>query len=261
MADKNYYLDKEINVLLDENGCEVGKFSEAEANILAEFIEKVGKCLSRDHLVSIGWPSSIVVENSLNMAIRKFRIHGINIETIPRKGYALMDTHIMFGSRNELLRVIKKNSLEEMLEKSSQPKTEKIVEVSAQESTPSISSEVKLSSQSSSSINEENIKIVSNVNSDNHANEDEVKGIQQIIHRKRSFVSYFILFYILCLLIFYWILHSAKPEIFCFNDLDVKVCTTYDLFDKNLMKELKPGKYVYGKKFGEDVREFFKVEE
>ncbi|EGR4218116.1 helix-turn-helix domain-containing protein, partial [Vibrio cholerae] len=102
MNNENIYLDKEINLLLNENGTELRKLSEAEAKILAEFVENSGKCLTRDHLVAVGWPNSVVVENSLNMAIRKFRTLGINIETIPRKGYALIDTHILFGSKVEL---------------------------------------------------------------------------------------------------------------------------------------------------------------
>ncbi|HDZ3720003.1 TPA: winged helix-turn-helix domain-containing protein, partial [Vibrio cholerae] len=105
MHDKKYYLDRDINLLLDENGGELRKLSEAEANLLAEFVNQTGKCLSRDYLVSVGWPNTVVVENSLNMAVRKFRTLGINIETIPRKGYALVDTNIQLAKRSDVQRL------------------------------------------------------------------------------------------------------------------------------------------------------------
>nr|WP_302470920.1 winged helix-turn-helix domain-containing protein [Vibrio antiquarius] len=81
-------------MLIDKNGKIIKKFSEAEGNLLFEFISQRGVCLSRAQLISVAWPNTIVVENSLNMAIRKLRAAGIDIETIPRKGYTLTDKRV-----------------------------------------------------------------------------------------------------------------------------------------------------------------------
>lgn len=81
-------------MLTDESGINLKKLSEAESNLLLEFIAHRGQCLSRERLITAAWPDTIVVENSLNMAIKKLRGVGINIETIPRKGYALIDDDV-----------------------------------------------------------------------------------------------------------------------------------------------------------------------
>ncbi|WP_182038510.1 winged helix-turn-helix domain-containing protein [Vibrio alginolyticus] len=95
------YINKETNLLTDENGASLKKLSEAESNLLLEFIAHRGQCLSRERLISAAWPDTIVVENSLNMAIKKLRAVGINIETIPRKGYTLVDSDVKLISEKE----------------------------------------------------------------------------------------------------------------------------------------------------------------
>ncbi|HBN6293902.1 TPA: helix-turn-helix domain-containing protein [Vibrio parahaemolyticus] len=88
------YINKETNLLSDENGVNFQKLSEAESNLLLELIAHRGQCLSREQLITAAWPNTVVVENSLNMAIKKLRGVGINIETVPRKGYTLIDDNV-----------------------------------------------------------------------------------------------------------------------------------------------------------------------
>lgn len=77
------------------------KLSYAEMAILIALIHAKGDVVSRDELMSLGWPGKIVVPNSLNMAILSLRrtlnffSMGDNIITIPKIGFSL-DHSILF---------------------------------------------------------------------------------------------------------------------------------------------------------------------
>ncbi|WP_114709227.1 winged helix-turn-helix domain-containing protein [Vibrio cholerae] len=277
MNNENIYLDKEINLLLNENGTELRKLSEAEAKILAEFVENSGKCLTRDHLVAVGWPNSVVVENSLNMAIRKFRTLGINIETIPRKGYALIDTHILFGSKVEIRKLNPLLNIDDTSESSvgnlsstsvvEQPfhngsfeEVDMVVgdlpQISNEQMTePPLTNNETISRQIKDDVVKNRVQQVSQ-------QVDEEKKPTYLKNKLSRNFKLLTAIYLLFLMIFYFSLESAKPDIYCFSKNNVKVCTTYDLFDQSLMKELEPGSYLYGKTFnGSEQREFIKVKD
>ncbi|WP_375058664.1 transcriptional regulator [Vibrio alginolyticus] len=110
------YINKETNLLTDENELVIKKLSQAESNLLLEFMSHRGKCLSRTHLIGVAWPDTFVVENSLNMAIRKLRAVGINIETVPRKGYALVDDNIRLEHEIKSTAPTKENHLASSLD-------------------------------------------------------------------------------------------------------------------------------------------------
>ncbi len=248
MHDKKYYLDRDINLLLDENGGELRKLSEAEANLLAEFVNQTGKCLSRDYLVSVGWPNTVVVENSLNMAVRKFRTLGINIETIPRKGYALVDTNIQLAKRSDVQRLNPLlNSLSEQA----------LVQLEAED----VVSAIENKNNTKEFLNEQVFTPLSNSDGQPTGNYKQIaikKNASNVFVKLKSFLVFS---YLIFLILAFFTLESSKPEIFCFKEGEVEVCTTYDLFDKSLMNNLEPGSYLYGKTFsGEDKREFIRIE-
>ncbi|HBC3522773.1 TPA: winged helix-turn-helix domain-containing protein [Vibrio alginolyticus] len=110
------YINKETNLLTDDNALVIKKLSEAESNLLLEFMSHRGKCLSRKHLIDTAWPDTFVVENSLNMAIRKLRAVGINIETVPRKGYALVDDNIRLEHERKSIALTKEERLAQSLD-------------------------------------------------------------------------------------------------------------------------------------------------
>ncbi|WP_447831034.1 winged helix-turn-helix domain-containing protein [Aeromonas salmonicida] len=78
------------------------RLSYAEVAIMIALINAKGEVVSRDELMSLGWPGKIVVPNSLNMAIlalrRSLNSFGISeyIVTIPRVGFRLDYSHL-FG--------------------------------------------------------------------------------------------------------------------------------------------------------------------
>lgn len=234
------YLDTEINQVLDQAGQEVKKLSEAESNLLAEFIRRRGKCLSREQLMQAGWPKVCVVENSLNMAIRKLRATGINIETIARKGYALVDDSINLAFKESL-------DLAQQENHASQPNLEQPTEETV----------------------EENVEGGEGL-SENRENDISLSLSQQYILHQSSLTkarqtnskmaTSVIFLYLLMLSIFYFMLEGAKPDIRCFESETVKVCTTYGAFDENLIETLSPGIYIYGKTYDESgTRKFIKI--
>ncbi|OXX36161.1 MULTISPECIES: winged helix-turn-helix domain-containing protein [unclassified Vibrio] len=234
------YLDTETNQILDQAGQGVKKLSEAESNILAEFIQKRGKCLSREQLMQAGWPKQHVVENALNMAIRKLRAVGLSIETIARKGYALVDDSITLACKESLV-------LQQQENHASQPNLERTIEETL----------------------EENAK-QGNELAENHENDISLSLSQQyILHQSRrtkapqangKMATSMIFLYLLMLAIFYFMLEGAKPNIRCFESEAVKVCTTYSAFDENLIETLSPGIYIYGKTYDESgTRKFIKI--
>lgn len=224
------YLDTEVNQIFDSRGHKIKKLSSAESNLLAEFIRERGKCLSREHLMNAGWPKACVVDNALNMAIRKLRATGINIETIARNGYVLADDSVMFASKDHLYPT-------------------KVESLSASEETVR-----DLSEEISLNLNERGV--------------GELSLSQQYIRQKIKKRKYknnkllisFLFIYILGLSFFYFILEGAKPDIRCFEKKSVKVCTTYSAFDENLLETLSPGVYIYGKTYDEsNERKFIAI--
>lgn len=236
------YLDTEINQILDQAGQEVKKLSEAESNLLAEFIRRRGKCLSREQLMQAGWPTVCVVENSLNMAIRKIRAAGINIETIARKGYALVDDSINLACKESL-------DLAQQENHASQPNLDRPIEETV----------------------EDNVEGGEGLSA-NGENDISLSLSQQYILHQSSrtrarqtngkMVTSVIFLYLLILSIFYFMLEGAKPDIRCFETETVKVCTTYSAFDENLIETLSPGIYIYGKTYDESgTRKFIKIKD
>lgn len=248
MHDKTYYLDRDINLLLDEKGGELKKLSEAEANLLAEFVNQAGKCLSRDYLVSVGWPNTIVVENSLNMAVRKFRTLGINIETIPRKGYALVDTNIQLAKRSDVQRL---NPLLNFLPE------ESLVQLEAEDAVSAIENK----NNTKEILDEQVFTPLLNGDEQPSSKYKQIEIKQKPSNSFARLKNLLLYCYLIFLIFAFFTLESSKPEIFCFKEGAVEVCTTYDLFDQSLMNNLAPGSYLYGKTFnGEEKREFIRIE-
>ncbi|MDL0445805.1 winged helix-turn-helix domain-containing protein [Vibrio alginolyticus] len=213
------YINKETNLLTDENELVIKKLSEAESNLLLEFMSHKGKCLSRTHLIGVAWPDTFVVENSLNMAIRKLRGVGINIETVPRKGYALVDDNIRLES-----------------ERKSKPHT----------------SDDNLTSFLDST----------------HSSFVRTQGAIPVENKSTSFWGKFqlaaLIIYFLLLIVINFILEGAKPDISCYKNKDVEVCTTYEGFNINddEVTKLSPGVYIYGKKYDDGANyQFIPVKE
>lgn len=236
------YLDTEINQILDEAGQEVKKLSEAESNLLAEFIRTRGKCLSREQLLEAGWPKVCVVENSLNMAIRKLRAIGINIETIARKGYVLVDDSISIARKEEL-------HLSQQVHHTSQPKFDQPVDKTVEDNAEKGKFLVgKDNNGMSLSLSQQHI--LHKIN------------LEKTLHTKRKVANVIIFFYLLILSIFYFILEGSKPDIRCFKTEKVKVCTTYAAFDESLIETLTPGIYIYGQTYDESgTRKFIKIKD
>ncbi|ELU9850953.1 winged helix-turn-helix domain-containing protein [Vibrio cholerae] len=228
------YLDTEINLIVDANGQEVKKLSEAEANLLIEFIKNRGKCLSREELMQAGWPTAIVVENSLNMAIRKLRLTGINIETVARKGYALVDDRI---------------DIERKLS----------VDIASSSNVPDT---VTVSSQLNNEDQNSDL-FINELGSDSGQQLLEAQrvddGLKKTTHSKILYWFFFSYFFLLCLI--YILLEGAKPDIKCFENFNTKVCTTYGSFDELKIKDLEPGFYIYGKTYDEnDEYRFIRID-
>lgn len=85
----------EGQIIKSLDGQLVKRLSYAEIAILVALINAKGEVVSRDELISLGWPGKIVGPNSLNMAILALRRHldafgmSENIITIPRVGFSL----------------------------------------------------------------------------------------------------------------------------------------------------------------------------
>lgn len=228
-----FYLDTEINLIIDSQGEEIKKLSGAESNILGEFIKNRGKCLSRDELMQAGWPKAVVVENSLNMAIRKLRTVGINIETVARKGYALVDDRVDFFDR------IQTNKNTSLL----QDETNDIQYSNAfPEVEDAINHIVK---------QDFNQRAIETETTNSDSLKTDSSNIEYLTKRSnRNVLLYWIVFIYLFLMSFvYLVLDGSKPDIKCFEELNTKVCTTYDSFDPSLIKSLEPGFYLYGKTY------------
>lgn len=228
------YLDVDINVVFGLDGIQLGKLSEAESKILSEFIDNRGKCLSRERLIQVGWTNTIVVENSLNMAIRKFRSLGIEIETVPRVGYALVYEHLVKAKRADLIK-------ETGLENSDSPSADVSVgniEVGGAVTLPD-------SIQRDDFITD-SVRIKSVSPDINPSSSIDKKGVWKKIKR------WLLVNYIILIAGLYYVLEEAKPNITCFKRSEVKVCTTYDDFNVNKIDGLEPGFYLYGNGYDED---------
>ncbi|GAD77283.1 winged helix-turn-helix domain-containing protein [Vibrio azureus] len=99
----NNFLDLHTGQIRNQSGKEIAKLSSAESAILELLILNRGQCVSRDDMFHYGWPGLIVVDNSLTMAIRRIRNAGVQIQTVPRKGYTLTDEHIFIQQEQDVL--------------------------------------------------------------------------------------------------------------------------------------------------------------
>ncbi|RJK82831.1 transcriptional regulator [Vibrio cholerae] len=241
-----FYLDTEINLIIDPNGQGIKKLSEAESNILGEFIKHRGKCLSRDELMQAGWPKAVVVENSLNMAIRKLRTVGINIETVARKGYALVDDRVDFFYRIQI------NQNTSLL----QEETSGIQYVSAIPEVGDVINEVVKQDSNQREIESE-------IANTDFMTTDSINTEYVTKRSNRKFLPYWIIsVYIFLIFFVYLVLDGSKPDIKCFEELNTKVCTTYDSFDPILIKSLEPGFYLYGKTYDESENlQFIRIQD
>ncbi|ARC92724.1 hypothetical protein B6A42_12420 [Vibrio coralliilyticus] len=90
-----YYCDdlildrKEMSIKIDSHE---NKLNYNELMIIIHFMENNNQVISKNHLISVGWPDSIVTDSSLHKAIFNLRSatrHSktIEIKTIPNKGY------------------------------------------------------------------------------------------------------------------------------------------------------------------------------
>lgn len=228
------FLNKETNLLTDKNGNVIKKFSEAEGNLLFEFISQRGVCLSRDQLISIAWPNTIVVENSLNMAIRKLRAAGIDIETIPRKGYTLIDNSV------ELTTEIKYAVKESVVKESEDIVSEDIV---SEEYEPE-------------SIGKQRVC------NPYFARENNIEPLTRKVIFNR-YKEKILLAYLLILLIVHLTIEGNKPDVDCYGYESVEICTSEVDFNFNIeeIKQLAEGKYIYGKRFDdENSKHYIQVE-
>lgn len=89
----------------------------SEILILEELLVNRGKELLREDLISIGWPSRIVGDNSLNVSIMNLRkkisfcSKSFNIKTIPSIGYKLvLDDSVEFYLYSEISERLSGNS-------------------------------------------------------------------------------------------------------------------------------------------------------
>lgn len=78
----------------------LGSLNQSEINILLCLKNAEGNAVSRDELLSFGWPNRIVVPNSVNMAIKNIRdvfskyYESPVIITTPKEGYTLLPNKI-----------------------------------------------------------------------------------------------------------------------------------------------------------------------
>ncbi|WP_368175358.1 transcriptional regulator [Aeromonas sp. R5-4] len=95
----------EGNKIKSLDGKLVKRLSYAEIAILTALIDAKGEPVSRDILISLGWPGKIVVPNSLNMAVLSLRRSldalGLSehVVTVPRFGF-LLAQHNLFQCVN-----------------------------------------------------------------------------------------------------------------------------------------------------------------
>lgn len=214
------FLNKETNLLTDKNGNIIKKFSEAEGNLLFEFISQRGVCLSRDQLISIAWPNTIVVENSLNMAIRKLRAAGIDIETIPRKGYTLIDNSVQLTTE---------------------------IKSVAKESEQLVSKEYKHELIGKQSICDPYL-----------SRENNIEYLTRKGGRNK-YKDKMLLAYLLTMLVIYLIIESNKPYIDCYNYQGVEICTSEIDYKVDIeeIEHLSEGKYIYGRRFDDEKNKHY----
>lgn len=103
----NVYLSIRGNQIVSDNGVASRKLSSSEVGVLRALIDANGEIVSRDQLISSGWPGKVVVSNSLNMAILALRraLHtfgkGKNIVTVPRVGFYLEQAYLFSFAKDE----------------------------------------------------------------------------------------------------------------------------------------------------------------
>lgn len=117
-----YSSENEILKIIDKVN-----LNHSEILILEELLMNRGTELLRDDLISIGWPSRIVGNNSLNVSIMNLRkkisfcSKSFNIKTIPSIGYKLvLDDAVEFISHADVIvrlneKVIRVNESSELI--------------------------------------------------------------------------------------------------------------------------------------------------
>ncbi|TXZ90960.1 hypothetical protein FXE42_06630 [Vibrio cholerae] len=195
-------------------------------------------------MVAVGWPNSVVVENSLNMAIRKFRTLGINIETIPRKGYALIDTHILFGSKVELRKLNPLLSIDDTSEFSvGNLSSTSVVEQpfhngSFDEAGMVVGDLPQIPNEQITDPPPTNNETIPRQIKDDVVKNRVQKVSQQVDEEKKPIFlndrlskkfKFLTAIYLLFLMFFYFSLESAKPDIYCFSKITSRFVqpTTY----------------------------------
>lgn len=74
----------------------IGRLNDSELRVFIRLYEENGALVSKDDLLSAGWPGRVVVPNSLNMSIRKLRSLLLTednetiIQTVARQGFRLI---------------------------------------------------------------------------------------------------------------------------------------------------------------------------
>ncbi|NOH62813.1 winged helix-turn-helix domain-containing protein [Vibrio sp. RE88] len=96
-----YYCDdlildrKEMSIQIDSHE---NKLNYNELMIIIHFMENNNQVISKNHLISVGWPDSIVTDSSLHKAVFNLRSaisysKSVEIKTIPNKGYMWVCHH------------------------------------------------------------------------------------------------------------------------------------------------------------------------
>lgn len=74
----------------------IGHLNQNELAIIKCLVEREGEAVSREALLAVGWPGRIVVQNSVNMAIKNIRNILLKVSneafivTLPREGYRII---------------------------------------------------------------------------------------------------------------------------------------------------------------------------
>ncbi|MCG9662203.1 winged helix-turn-helix domain-containing protein [Vibrio mediterranei] len=224
----DYFLEKSTGLILDSTDREHAKLSAAESAVLELLIENRGDCVSRDDMFAKGWPGMIVVENALTMAIRRLRIAGIDIKTVPRKGYVLIDSNIHIYQRET------KNVKSVLFQSTASD------ELGVEEAIT----------------NSESGKVLKDRQS--HFERDALNG-KEAFRKSRKYFWIFIIVYNMMQLLLYIALESGKPDVNCIKNKDIEACSVLPIPVRDF-NNLTEGYYFYGYTYDEDnTKRFIKI--
>lgn len=205
----------ELNVVSGElswHGKLLARMSPSETLLLEHFITHSELLISKDNLLDVGWPQTIVAPNTLVVAINNIRKHvsktRVSIETIHRRGY-------IFHSGECIVQVIKAKSNLVNAETNMSP--------------------LKISGQH----NHEHIKIVDSAKTNSTIEAESLESFKKILRvllfplfslfRRGAFYILFAVSVISSLTV-----HNLKNEWFCYKLENANICGIFKLSDFQL---------------------------